>query len=206
MYRLLVRIIRWGVFLCVPGGVLWALAPLGVYLSEYRFGSPDVFWRMFPSAVLLLMFGLAGLQARSLDRPGWLKWAGFSAALLGCLLIVAGDVGKFWIGLDDIYLITAPAYRVMRLGLFVFAAGSILFGIFALQARWPSSWGVLPFLVGAAVGLVAVSWNLGTLGMVMWIMFGAGWAWLGLTVLVEEVGFFLRNRRGVKGGTSHNSL
>jgi hypothetical protein len=30
------------------GGVLWALSPLGVHLSELRFHTPNVFWKLFP--------------------------------------------------------------------------------------------------------------------------------------------------------------
>ena len=30
----------------VPGGALWALSPLGVRLSELKFKTPNVFWKL----------------------------------------------------------------------------------------------------------------------------------------------------------------
>ena len=117
--------------LCVPGGVLWALSPLGVHLSELRFHTPNVFWKLFPSAPLLLMAGLIGLHALISVRSGRLERAGFYTSLLGMLLILAGAVGEFWLRIDDVYIMTAPAYRAFRLGLLVFGVGSILFAVFA---------------------------------------------------------------------------
>ena len=88
-------LLRWSGLLCVPGGVLWALSPLGVHLSELRFHTPNVFWKLFPSAPLLLMVGLVGLHVLVSGRSGWLERVGFYVALLGFLLILAGDVGEF---------------------------------------------------------------------------------------------------------------
>jgi hypothetical protein len=147
---------RWMGLLCLPGGVLWALSPTGVYLSELRFHTPNVFWKLFPSAPLLLMLGLIGLHALISGRSGWLERAGFYATLLGFLLILAGDVGEFWLRIDDVYIMTAPAYRAFRLGLIVMAAGVILFGVAVGRDRTLPVWGVLPFSVGALCGLVGV--------------------------------------------------
>lgn len=180
-------LVRWSVLLCVPGGVLWALTPLGISLAEYRFSAPAVFWKLFPSAPLLLALGLIGLQLWQSERAGWLGRAGFVIALLGLGLIVSGNVGKFWLGVDDTYLITAPAYRAMRIGFLVFALGSIVFGAAALRARTLPVWGVAPFVVLSLGGLVSVTGDLGTLGATLWILFGVGWAWLGFSPLVEAV-------------------
>src|SRR5918997_4987606 len=70
-------LLRWAGLLCAPGGVLWALSPVGVHLSELRFHTPNVFWKLFPSAPLLLLVGLIGLYAVSSGRSGWLEKAGF---------------------------------------------------------------------------------------------------------------------------------
>jgi O-antigen/teichoic acid export membrane protein len=181
--------------LCVPGGVLWALSPLGVHLSELRFHTPNVFWKLFPSAPLLLMGGLIGLHALISGRSGRLERVGLYTSLLGILLILAGDVGEFWLRIDDLYIMTAPAYRAFRLGLVVFAAGAILFGVAAGRERTLPVWGTLPFAIGALCGLVSVVRDLGSFGAVLWILFGLGWVWLGLTVLVEAVSRFRRWRR-----------
>lgn len=193
--KLLSGLVRWSVLLCVPGGVLWALSPLGVSLSEYRFATPAVFWKLFPSAPLLLMLGLIGLQLWQSGRAGWFGRIGFVLALLGTLLIVAGAVGKFWLGVDDYYLMAAPAYRAMRIGFFVFALGSVVFGAAALRARSLPAWGAAPFAVFSVGGLVAVTQDLGTLGATLWVLFGAGWAWLGCSLLVEALAAAWRSRR-----------
>ena len=195
LLKLLAGLVRWSVLLCVPGGVLWALTPLGVSLAEYRFAAPAVFWKLFPSAPLLLMLGLLGLQLWQAGGAGWPGKVGFALALLGIFLIVAGGVGKFWLGVDDTFLMTAPAYRTMRIGFLLFALGSIMFGAAALRARTLPVWGVAPFAVFSVGELVAVTGDLGMIGATLWILFGAGWAWLGLSLLVEEVVAAWRVRR-----------
>jgi hypothetical protein len=188
-------LLRWSGFLCVPGGVLWALSPLGVYLSELRFHTPNVFWKLFPSAPLLLMVGLVGLHALISGRSGRLERVGFYVALLGLVLILVGDVGEFWLRIDDVYIMTAPAYRTFRLGLLLLAAGSILFGLAAGRDRTLPVWGALPFAVGALCGLISVVRDLGSFGAALWILFGGGWAWLGLTLLTKAFSRFWRSRR-----------
>ncbi len=195
LLKLISSLVRWSVLFCVPGGVLWALSPLGVSLSEYRFSTAAIFWKLFPSAPLLLAIGLVGLQLWQSGRAGWAGKAGFALALLGIALIVAGDVGKFWLGVDDTYLITAPAYRAMRIGLLLFALGSLVFGAAALRARTLPVWGAAPFTVFSVGALVAVSADLGTTGATLWVLFGAGWVWLGLSLLVEGVAATWRARR-----------
>jgi hypothetical protein len=188
-------LLRWSGLLCVPGGVLWALSPLGVYLSELRFHTPNVFWKLFPSAPLLLMVGLIGLHVRISGRSGRLERAGFLLVLLGLVLVVAGDVGEFWLRLDDVYIMTAPAYRAFRLGLILFAAGSILFGVAVGRDRALPVWGALPFAIGALCGLVSVVRDLGSFGAALWILFGIGWAWLGFSLLAEGVSRSWRGKR-----------
>ena len=194
-------LLRWSGLLCVPGGVLWALSPLGVHLSELRFHTPNVFWKLFPSAPLLLMVGLVGLHVLISGRAGWLERVGFYVALLGCVLILAGDVGEFWLRIDDVYIMTAPAYRAFRLGLLVLAAGSILFGVAVGRDRTLPVWGALPFTIGALCGLISVSRDLESFGAVLWILFGGGWAWLGLAVFVEGISRFWHWRRELQMST-----
>jgi hypothetical protein len=179
----------------VPGGVLWALSPLGVYLSELRFNTPAVSWKLFPSAPLLLLTGLIALHFTISDRSGWLEKAGFLVALFGIVSIIVGDVGEFWLGLDNVYIMMAPAYRSLRLGLSVMAAGAILFGVGAGRGGTLPVWGVLPFTIGALCGLISVFRDLGNFGAVLWTLFGVGWAWLGLALFLESAMLFWRSGR-----------
>ena len=207
MLRAFAFLLRWAGLLCAPGGVLWALSPVGVHLSELRFHTPNVFWKLFPSAPLLLLVGLIGLHAVSSGRSGWLEKAGFILALMGLVLIVVGDVGEFWLGLDDVYIMTAPAYRAFRIGLVALAVGSLLFGVAAGRDGTLPAWGALPFAIGSLCGLASVVRDLGQFGAALWILFGLGWAWLGLALFVEGTLRFWRERqttpspRGVPPGT-----
>src|SRR3712207_8905975 len=47
-------------------------------------------------------------------------------------------------------------------------------------------------------GLVSFSRELGQLGAVLWILFGLGWAWLGLALLAEGVSRLWRQKRDTR--------
>ena len=200
MRRLLSFVLRWSGILCVPGGVLWALSPTGVYISNYAFHTPNVFWKMFWPAPLLILLGLIGLELRQSGRSGLLEKAGFLIAALGLVMIIAGDIGLYWLGIDDIYIVTAPAYSTFRVGLLVLAVGSILFAVAAPRDGALPTWGLLPFVVGSLCGLVSFARDLGSFGAVLWILFGLGWAWLGFSLVVAGFSSFLRTRRNARGG------
>lgn len=183
--RLLLFLVRWAGLLVVPGGVLWALSPIGASISETLFSTPNVFWKLFPSAPLLILAGLVGFQLRQSGRARILEKVGFWLAVLGLLLVVAGDAGLFWLGLDDAFIMTAPAYRAFRLGLLLLGVGSILFGVAAPRDGALPTWGLLPFVVGSLCGLISFAADLGSFGTVLWMLFGLGWAWLGLSLAVD---------------------
>jgi hypothetical protein len=193
--RLLSFLLRWSGVLCVPGGVLWALSPTGVYISNFAFHTPNVFWKLFWAAPLLILLGLVGLQSRQSGRSGLLEKLGFLVACVGLIMVIAGDIGLYWFGIDDIFIVTAPAYGAFRLGLIVAAVGSILFAITSPRDGALPSWGLLPFVVGSLCGLISFSRDLGSFGAVLWILFGVGWAWLGLSFVVEGFSSFLQTRR-----------
>lgn len=182
--------IRWlcllaSMLACASGGALWALSPLGVQLSEAKFKTPDVFWKLFPSVPLLLAVGLIGFYLWPQGRSGLLGRAGFYCALAGLVLILAGDVGMFFFGLDDVYIMTAPAYRAFRAGLLALAVGSLMFGTAALRAGTLPVSVAAPFVIGSLCGLAAFARDLGDAGAALWIAFGIGWAWLGLGLLIR---------------------
>jgi hypothetical protein len=195
-------LLKWGGILCVPGGVLWALSPTGISISNLAFHTPNVFWKMFWAAPLLILLGLVGLQLRQSERSGLLGKLGFFVAILGLVMVIAGDVGLYWLGVDDDFIVTAPAYNTFRLGLLVVAVGSILFGVTSPRDGALPTWGLLPFVVGSMCGLISFSRDLGSFGAVLWILFGVGWAWLGLSLVVEGFSSFLRTRRATRSGAA----
>ncbi len=183
--RLFGFLVRWVGLLVVPGGALWALSPTGASISESLFGTPNVFWKLFPSAPLLVLVGLVGLQLRQSGRAGIVEKVGFWLASLGLVLVVAGDAGLFWLGLDDTFIMAAPAYRSFRIGLLLLGVGSILSGVAAPRDGDLPTWGLLPFVVGSLCGLIAFIVDLGSFGTVLWMLFGLGWAWLGFSLAVD---------------------
>ena len=196
--RLLSFLVRWTGLLCVPAGALWALSPTGVYVSNFAFHTPNVFWKLFWPAPLLLLLGLIGLQLRQSDRSGLLEKIGFLVAAVGLLMVTAGDIGLYWLGIDDMFIVTAPAYHTFRIGLIVLALGSILFAVTSPRDGALPSWGLLPFVLGSLAGLISFSRDLGTFGAALWILFGVGWAWLGLSLAVEGITSYLQKRRSNK--------
>ena len=190
--RLIPGFLRWSVLLWVPGGILWMLSPLGVYLSEYRYSTAAVFWKLFPAAPALILLGLIGLYAWFPNRPGWSMRVGYALAFAGLLLILFGDVGKYWLGLDDVYLMTAPAYRAMRLGLLVLAGGTMLLGFGAARSEAVPVWAALPLAIAGLAGLISFSQDLASFGAALWIFFGFAWVLLGLSLLTT---WFVASRR-----------
>jgi hypothetical protein len=186
--KLLVGLVGWvGILACAAGGVLWALSPIGIHLSELKFHTPNVFWKMFWPAPLLILLGLIGLRLRHWGRSGLLERLGFSLAALGLAMVIAGDIGLYWLGIDDIFIVAAPAYRAFRIGLLVLAAGSILFAVGAGRDEALPPWAALPLAIASLAGLVAFAADLDRLGASLWILFGLGWAWLGLSLLAAGI-------------------
>ncbi len=202
MRRLFSFLLGWSGILCVPGGALWAFSPTGVYISNFAFHTPNVFWKMFWPAPLLILLGLIGLQLRQSGRSGPLEKLGTFVTALGLIMVMAGDIGLYWLGIDDIFIVTAPAYKAFRLGLLVLAVGSILFAVTSPRDGAVPTWGLLPFVIGSLCGLISFSRDLGAFGAVLWILFGVGWAWLGLSLVVEGFSAFLRKRRTNSGAVA----
>jgi hypothetical protein len=198
-------LLRWSLLLLIPAGVLWALSPLGVYLSDYAFQTPNVFWRLFPTAPLLMALGLAGVFFFAMGEKGIAAKVGFWTVVAGAVVTIAGAFGRYYFGLDDEYIMTAPAWSAMRAGLFVLAAGAVVFGAASARGRSLPMWGVLPFAIAAVAGLVSVVRDFGGAGAVMWVTFGAGWAWLGLAIFIVKAAGYLKERRAAKAGDSTSS-
>jgi len=172
---------RWASLACLAGGgALWALSPLGVRLSELKFKTPDVFWKLFVSAPLLLGLGLAGLLLFGGGRRNPAAGVGLWVALAGAALIAAGDVGLYHLGVDDAYIMAAPAYRAFRAGLLLLAAGALVYAVSDSMAGRLPAWAGLPFALSALAGLLAAAQDLGPFGAALWAVFGAGWVWLAL--------------------------
>ncbi|CAN5619826.1 hypothetical protein BH24ACT22_BH24ACT22_01200 [soil metagenome] len=158
MRGLAARALGWSVRLmalaCVPGGAFWALTPVGIQLADQRLpAGSERFWQLFSAAPLLLLLGLAGLWWLGCLGSGLPARAGLATAGIGLAMIVLGNVGQFWLGLDDLFTVAAPAFRVFRLGLVLVALGAIVLGTVAALRRALPIWSAAPFVLGALCGL-----------------------------------------------------
>jgi len=192
---LLSKLLWLGALLCFPGGALWALSPLGAYLSEMKYKSPDTFWKLFPSTVLLISVGLICHRLRGVGQNSRIGSIGFYTALFGAGLVTVGDVLKFYLQIDDTYLLAAPGWHTLRIGLFFFAVGSLLFAVGVSRSETLPRWVFLPFVFGTACGVLAVVRDLGYVGVALWVLFGAGWAWVGLFPVAELASRLWSRRR-----------
>lgn len=176
----------------IGGGILWTLSPMGIELSALKFKTPEVFWRLFPSAPLLLALGVSGLIfEREAGRGLWTRiW--LLTTLAGLILVLGGAAGLFYLGVDDVFIISAPAYRAFRAGLAILAAGALLFSVAGTREGSLPVWGGLPFALSSLAGLLTVLRDLGSFGAALWSVFGAGWVWLGLALLVEAIRSYAR--------------
>ncbi len=195
MSKLLSTFLRLSALMCLPGGVLWALSPLGVHFSELKFKTPNVFWKLFPSAPLLLLIGVVGVHFWLSGRYGRLGKIGLFVILLGLTLVIAGDVGLYWLQIDNVYIMSAPAYRTFRIGLLILGVGSVIYGVANLWRRTLPDWASLPFTIGAVCGLASFVRDSGQFGATLWVMYGAGWAWLATVVVIDAFVSFVRKRR-----------
>ena len=95
------------------------------------------------------------------------------------------------------YIMSAPSYRAFRLGLLLAAAGSILLGVGAGRDRTLPVWAALPFALGALAGLISFTSDLDQIGSALWVLFGFGWAWLGLSLIVAGIVSLATRKRAI---------
>ncbi len=168
------------------GGVLWALWYVGVSLvGGTGYGTYN---RLMPVVLLLLAVGLLGVHAAQNGSHGRVGRAGFVVALVGLLVMIAGNVADFWVFAERGYGPASPkhnAWMLFGLGLFALYAGTVLFGVGTLRARvLPRSgalllliWFPLGFVVSGLLQLAGVPEALAFSGMTG--LCGLGWAILG---------------------------
>ncbi|TMC63208.1 MAG: hypothetical protein E6J17_05340 [Chloroflexi bacterium] len=190
------RFTRIGGFGALVGGTLW-VASFGVAQAispEYKF--------LLMGPVLLMLLGLAALQARHATGSGRLGKAGFGVTLIGLVLLAYGSVGDASISGT---LSGAPFGPIVIAGLaagsLVLGAGAALTALSMIIANVMPRLSPIPLLIGAtgvaaAGGLALGHQIVGGSGDVfplpigplaaLWAVFGLGWLWLGYLLWVER--------------------
>ena len=110
-------------------------------------------------------------------------------------MVMAGDIGLFWLGIDDMFIMTAPAYHTFRIGLIVLAVGSILFAVTSARDSDLPSWGLCPSSSDRSAAWSPSPVTSAPSAPRCGSCSASGWAWLGLSLAVEGFSSFLQKRR-----------
>lgn len=190
------RFTRIGGLGALLGGALW-VASFGAAQAI----SPQ-FKFLVVGPVLLILLGLAALQARHATGAGRLGKAGFGVTLIGLVLLAYGSVGDATINGTVSGIKYGPiVFGGLAVGSLVLGAGAALTAISMMAANVMPRLSPIPLLVGAtgvaAAGGLALGHQLvGGSGDVfplpigplaaLWAVFGLGWLWLGYLLWAER--------------------
>jgi hypothetical protein len=190
------RFTRLGGFGALLGGVSW-VASFGAAQAI----SPS-FKVVLVGPVLLLLLGLAALQARHATGSGKLGKSGLGLTLLGLVLLAYGSVGQAVITGTVSGIAYGPiVFSGLAPGALFLGAGAALTALSVIVANVLPRLAPIPLLVGAtgvaAAGGLAIGQQivggsgdifplpLGPLAL-LWALFGLGWLWLGYLLWVER--------------------
>ncbi len=193
------RLIRWSGLLAILGGVIWIaswiLNGLTEDASRTVLGLSEGGYRRITNAALLLfMVGLVGFHKRQAGRSGKLGTTGLIVALVGCALMIIGNVFEFGL-IGSIPDGERPGmmmgWGIFLLGLiFIVPTGLLLFGIGVIKANVLPSWSrALPLVIGLIsllgifIGIVQMVLRGDTVGgwglITIIVSLGLGWVLLG---------------------------
>lgn len=184
--------VRWGGLAAMMGGALYTLF-MFIHPANDPTGMTTALWTPVHVAwlisVLLILLGLVGLYLEHADQMGALGLAAFVVAFCGNALLVAGTfidafvLPTLALGLPEA-LENPPVSLMIALLLtyLLFALGYVLFGIVIMRWGVLSRWAGLLLAVGAPLFLVGVA-TVQPIAIVGAVLFGAGWMWLGFTML-----------------------
>ncbi len=106
---------------------------------------------LFPSAVVLITVGLAGLYARYSSQSSRLGRAGLILGILGGIVTFTSMLGLFVANIGD------PLWSAMMFSIAVMFGGLALFGADALRSRALPRGNYLPVLAGVGFPLVVIT-------------------------------------------------
>ncbi len=186
------RLIRWSGLLAILGGAIWtaswilngltedgARTVLGLSEGGYR--------RITNAALLFFMVGLVGFHKRQAGRSGKLGTTGLMVALVGCALMIIGNVFEFGL-IGSIPSGERPGmvmgWGIFTLGLiFIVPTGLVLFGVGVIKANVLPSWSrALPLVLG----LISLSGIF--IGIVEMVLRGDTVAEWGLITIIFSLG------------------
>jgi hypothetical protein len=136
----------------------------------------------FITALVCVAIGLLGLQQLYAEVLAGKGQVGFAIAFVGLGIVSTTLVARI-LGFAQLYM---PNYA-QGAGLTMLSLGLIVIGGAALHHHQHKSWQLLPLVQGLLGLFLPVGAGIqGLAGFVAWIVFGLGWCWLGVIMVVER--------------------
>jgi hypothetical protein len=177
------RSLRIGGWAAVVGGLLWLLAMVGLSVHDQPV-IPITVFVLAECTLLLALLGLSAYQARR--RPAF-AWAAFLVPAIGMSVSLTGIAAMLVTG-DQAVVGELSGWHLWSLGIFGFAAGSLLFAISCGRdgafrtARYLGAATLL--YVGSLFGGMGLYGDFGIVVLVIgWVGYAIGWIRLGAEAL-----------------------
>jgi hypothetical protein len=170
------------------GGIFWIGSGLSIWTPSFinlnELG--PVYSRMvvsaFIGAILCVALGLLGLRQLYVGVLADKARTSFVVAFVGLLVVAATLIAQSFGSLQSF-----PLARIQGFGLTMLSLGHIGIGGAALHDKQHQSWQQLPLVQGLLGLFLPVGAGIeGFPGFVAWSLFGLGWCWLGVIMVVEH--------------------
>ncbi len=199
------KLIRWAAPAAITGGALWALFPLGDFLTsndDYRSVTPAylataaVDWLMAVAPLLLLLVGLSAVHALHSRDYGRLGNAGFFVSFAALALMFVGNAVEV-ASLTFAGSESSVGHFSFLIGFLLLVIGSVPLGIALLRTRRdPVSRtggtlliGLLPLglLLAVVLGSLAPGTDVGFWAAIT-VPYGLAWALMGYALRPHQTG------------------
>jgi hypothetical protein len=199
---------RSGGFLTVFSAIATAVLGTLLYLARnHGVGNLQLAQILYSTLYVIGPFVLMSIYFRQAEHIGKLGFTGFILATTGSILLVipaflwiAVVNGAKW-GHDSLMFSWWGGVPVLPIGTYALIAGYVMFGIASARAGiFPRAAGWL-VVMGMLIALPAELPMIGGMFMLLWplamVIFGAGLAWMGLTLVrTNKTAAFQRNASG----------
>lgn len=167
---------RLGGLAAVVGGLLWAAgAYVGGTQGGTQGGDPGLSETLFFASTPLLLAGIFGMYARYGRETRGMGRTGFAQAAAGLLLLALALGAGLFAGVEG-------SAGATFFGLIILALGLSLVGMESLKHRLLPRWNALPLAMGLLLPLATVAAPVGTVRLVLSVLFGIAWLPLGALI------------------------
>lgn len=169
----------------VVGSVLWVGSGMLRFADDLGLSRPPDIPAWLGPALLLLALGSWLLPLAQLYRHG--AFSAPRSSQFGFLLACAGlGLALAYAALQLLSRAGDAMLPLLGIGIALLDAGLVVIGSGLLQSVRPRSWQSLPLMIGLLGLFLPLGAGVrGAPGLAVWIVFGLGWAWLGLVLWLD---------------------